>query len=70
MGRPDAANDTLPVNVPVSFTVIVSVPVAPAAIDRAVADGVSVKPAAGGTVIVIVVVTGVSEPEVPVMVIG
>jgi hypothetical protein len=58
------------VNVPVSFTVIVSVPVDPAAIDSAVADGVSVKPDAGGTVIVTVVVTGASEPEVPVIVIG
>jgi hypothetical protein len=70
VGIPAAANDTLPVNVPVSFTVIVSVPLEPWAIDSAAADGVSVKPDAGGTVSVMVVVTGVSVPEVPVMVIG
>lgn len=70
VGMPEAANDTLPVNVPVSFTVIVSVPLEPWAIDSAEADGVSVKPDAGGTVSVMVAVTGVSVPEVPVMVIG
>jgi hypothetical protein len=70
VGMPEAANDTLPVNVPVSWTVIVSVPLAPWAIDSAEADGVSVKPDAEGTVSVMVVVTGVSVPEVPVMVIG
>jgi len=70
VGIPDATNDTLPVNVPVSFTVIVSVPLDPTAIDSAAADGVSVKPEAGATAIVTVVVTGAKEPEVPVIVIG
>jgi hypothetical protein len=56
--------------VPASFTVIVSVPLAPCTIDSAGADDVSVKPDAGGTVRVMVVVTGVSVPEVPVIVIG
>jgi hypothetical protein len=65
----DVAKLTLPVNVPVSFTVIVSVPVDPAATERAVADGLSVKPEAAGTVSVTDVVA-VSDPEVPVMVIG
>jgi len=70
VGIPDAARVTLPVNVPVSFTVIVSVPLALWAIDSAEADGVSVKPDAGGTVREMEVVTGVSVPEVPVTVIG
>jgi len=70
VGRLDVANATLPLNEPVSFTVIVSVPVDPAAINREVADGVSVNPDAGGTVIVMVVITEASVPEVPVMVIG
>ena len=70
VGMPEAVNATLPVNVPVSFTVMVSVPLAPRATVNAVAEGVSVKPEAGGTVSVTIVVTGVSVPEVPVMVIG
>jgi hypothetical protein len=69
-GIPEAARVTLPVNVPVSLTVIVSVPLAPWTIDSAEADGVSVKPDAGGTVSEIVAVAGVSAPEVPVIVIG
>lgn len=69
-GRPEAENVTLPVNGLISVTLIVSVPLAPGAIDRAVADALSAKPPAAGTVSVIVVVAGVSEPEVPVMVIG
>jgi hypothetical protein len=47
LGSPEAVKATLPVNVPVSFTVIVSVPLAPSAIDNAVAEGVSVKPEIG-----------------------
>jgi hypothetical protein len=69
LGRPDAAKDTLPVNGLISVTVIVSVPLEPATTDRAVADGLSVKPPVGEvTVSAMVVVTGVSVPEVPVMV--
>ena len=70
VGIPDAARVTLPVNVPVSCTVIVSVPLAFWAIESAEADGVSVKPDAEGTVSEMVVVTGVNVPDVPVMVIG
>lgn len=44
VGMPDAVNATEPANVPVSFTAIVLVPVAPWAIDSDVVDGVNVKP--------------------------
>lgn len=45
LGRPDAARVTLPVNGLMSVTVIVSVPAPPPRmIDRADADGLSVKP--------------------------
>jgi hypothetical protein len=53
-----------------SVTVIVSVPLAPGRIDSDGADGVSVKPPRPVTVNKIEVVTGVSEPELPVTVIG
>jgi hypothetical protein len=43
LGSPVAANDTLPVNGLTSVTVIVSVPLAPWLIDRADAEGLSVK---------------------------
>ena len=43
LGRPDPTNDTLPVNGLTSVTVIVSVPLAPWAIDSVAADGLSVK---------------------------
>jgi hypothetical protein len=70
VGNPDAEKDTLPVNGLMSVTVIVSVPLEPATTDRVVADGLSVKPPVGEvTVSAMVVVTGVSVPEVPVMVI-
>jgi hypothetical protein len=44
VGRPDAANVTLPVNGLTSVTVIVSVPLPPWAIDRVAAEGASLKP--------------------------
>lgn len=44
-GRPDAARVTLPVNPPVSVTVIVSVPELPWVMDTLLAEGASVKPA-------------------------
>jgi hypothetical protein len=69
LGRPDAANNTLPANGLTSFTVIVSVPLAPGRIESASAEGVSVKPPAAVIVIVIVVVL-VNVPEVPMTVIG
>lgn len=43
LGNPVAANDTLPVNGLTSVTVTVSVPLAPWLIDRADAEGLSVK---------------------------
>jgi hypothetical protein len=70
-GTPEAAKVTLPVNGPISVTVIVSVPLEPTATESAVADGFSVNPPVEEvTVSVTVVVTGVSVPDVPVMVIG
>jgi hypothetical protein len=62
--------DTLPVKPPVSVTVIVSDALAPCAIDKVAGEAVSVKPPAvdGPMVSAMVVVAGVSAPEVPVMV--
>jgi len=70
VGWPDAAKVTLPVNGLISVTVMVSVPLAPGATDKDVAEGLSVKPPVPVTVRVMEVVTGVSVPEVPVMAIG
>jgi len=69
LGNPDAARVTLPANGLTSVTVMVSVPLAPRAIDRAAAEGLSVKLPRPVTVSAMVVVIGVSVPEVPVMVI-
>ena len=44
LGKPDAASVTLPVNPPVSVTVIVSVALLPVLTDRLAAEGASVKP--------------------------
>ena len=52
-----------------SVTVIVSVPLAPATTESAVADGFSVKPPVGEVTVSATVVVAVSVPEVPVMVI-
>jgi hypothetical protein len=69
LGNPDAARVTLPVKPLTSVTVMVSVPLAPRAIDRAAAEGLSVK--LGGAVTVsVMVVVAVALPDVPVMVIG
>ena len=46
LGKPEAARVTLPVNPPMSVTVIVSVVLEPGATETDVADGVSVKPGA------------------------
>jgi hypothetical protein len=71
VGRPDAANATLPVNGLTSVTVMVSVPLAPWAIDRVAAEGFSVKlPVDAAVTVSVMVVVAVSVPEVPVMVIG
>jgi hypothetical protein len=68
VGWPDAANVTLPANGLMSVTVMVSVPLAPVAIDKLTAEGVSTKPPAAVIVIVMVYVS-VVVPEVAVMVI-
>jgi hypothetical protein len=68
LGKPEAANVTLPVNGLMSVTVIVSVPLEPARTDRAVADGLSVKPPVGEVTVSATVVVAVSDPEVPVIV--
>src|ERR1039458_2952809 len=70
LGKPLAARVTEPLNGLTSVTVMVSVPLAPCATDRAVADGLSVKlPVAAAVTVRATVVVAVSEPEVPVMVI-
>jgi hypothetical protein len=68
LGRPDAANATLPVKGLTSATVIVSVPLAPCAIDREVTDGVRVKlpVPVEVTVSMKVAVDAARVPEVPV----
>jgi hypothetical protein len=62
---------TVPLNPPLSVTVIVSLAVPPWAIDKFAGDAESVKLPVfdGPTVSVTVVVAGVNEPEAPVMVI-
>jgi hypothetical protein len=69
VGIPDAARVTLPANGLTSVIVMVSVPLAPGAIDRADAEGASEKLPAPVTVRVMEV-AALSVPEVPVMVIG
>ena len=66
-GNPEAARVTLPVNGLTSVTVIVSVPLAPCAIDNVEADGFNVKLPAVVTVSATVVLA-VVDPEMPVMV--
>src|SRR5215472_13120780 len=69
LGKPEAARVTLPVNPPVSVTVMVSVAVAPCVTESDDADGDSVKP---GVVLAatlsVMLVDAVVEPEVPLMV--
>ena len=70
LGSPDAVNVTLPVNPPVSVTVMELVPLLPWITDRLDGEGARVKPTVclALTVRAMVVVAGVSAPEVPVMV--
>jgi len=68
VGKPDAARVTLPVKGLTSVTVIVSVPLAPSAIDRVDADGFSVKLPVDEATVSAIVVVAVVDPEVPVMV--
>lgn len=70
VGSPDAASATLPVKPLSSVTVMVLVPVLPKATVRSPGEAERVKPGIAVTVSVMDVVTGVSVPEVPVMVIG
>jgi hypothetical protein len=67
LGKPDAARVTLPVNPPVSVTLIVLVPLLPCVIDNDEDDAASVNPAAPGMVTAMVVVWLI-DPSVPVMV--
>jgi hypothetical protein len=69
LGNPVAANETLPVNPPVSVTVTVSVPLPPCATDNEDAEGLRVKPdVALALTVSTMVVLAVVLPEVPVMV--
>jgi len=68
LGRPDAASITLPVKPFVGTTVIVLVPLAPCAMLKLVGLAESVKFGGGVTVRLIVVVSGVKLPDVPVTV--
>jgi hypothetical protein len=69
VGNPDAARVTLPAKGLTSVTVIVSVPLAPWAIDRVDAEGLRVKlPVLAALTVSAMVVVAVSVPEVPVMV--
>lgn len=66
-GKPEAAKVTLPANPAASAIVIVSVPLPPASIDRAVGDAASVKQDVAGTASAMVVVA-VRLPDTPVIV--
>jgi hypothetical protein len=70
VGMPVAAKATLPVNPPWSVTVTVLDPVPPGITLMVAGEAERVKPSGPVTVSVMSVVTGVSVPEVPVMVIG
>jgi len=69
LGMPDALKVTLPANGLTSVTVIVSVPLEPAAIDSVVAEGFSVKLPVTEVTVSVKVVVAFSVPEVPVTVI-
>lgn len=67
VGKPAAARVTLPINPLMEVTLIVSVPLLPAVMDKAVGEAASEKHDIAGTVSTIVVVA-VNVPEVPVIV--
>jgi len=70
LGRPETARVTLPLNGLTSVMVMVSVPLAPLAIDNVDAEGFNVKlPVDVPVTVKLMVVVALSEPEVPVMVI-
>ena len=68
LGNPDAARETLPVNPPMSVTVIVSVAVLPCVTDRVVGDAASVKPVPG--TMTVMVTEFVTVPLVPTILMG
>jgi hypothetical protein len=68
LGSPDTAKDTLPVKGLMSVTVIVSVPLAPEAIDSVGAEGFSVKPPVMEVTVRVMVVVTVNVPDFPVIV--
>ena len=63
LGRPDAVNDTLPVNPPTSVTVIVSVAVLPWVTDRVAGDAARLNPVPG--TVMVMVTEWVIVPLVP-----
>jgi hypothetical protein len=70
VGIPEAANVTLPANGLTSVTAIVSVPLPPGATVRLAGDAERLKLPRPVTVNEMEIVTGLSVPEVPVIVIG
>ena len=71
LGIPDAAKLTLPLNGLTSVTLMVSVPLAPCATDKVEAEAFNVKlPDDVDVTVNVMDVLAVSEPLVPVMVIG
>lgn len=69
LGRPEAARVTLPVNPPTSVTAIVSVALAPSAIERVGDELLSVNPGlAAALTVSAMVVVAVVDPDVPVIV--
>jgi hypothetical protein len=70
LAKPDAENTTVPVNGLMSVTVMVTLQLPPWIMVHGLVEGFRVKPPVGEvTVSVKLVVTGASEPEVPVTVI-
>ena len=71
LGNPDAARATLPLKGLTSLTVIVSVPLVPCATDKVAAEAFNVKlPDDVDVTVNVMDVLAVSEPLVPVTVIG
>jgi len=68
LGRPDAVNETVPVNPARSVTVMVSVALVPCVTERLVAEGASVKPVPG--TVTVMVTEFVTVPLVPTILIG
>ena len=63
LGRPDAVNDTLPVNPPTSVTVMVSVAVLPCVSERVAGEAARVNPVPG--TVMVMVTECVIVPFVP-----